>query len=331
MADANRQSVVASGRVHSAEVDVLAKAADWSRWLAFGVVLIAGGRLLGLPTLSASAALVVAGLGFLAGIPHGGVDHLMAMRLAGRRIAPVVLAYAGLAAAAWSLLKWGGPAALIVVVALSALHFGLGELVVTRELSGWRPPRITAAAIVVAGSGALLLPLARSGEQFSDVATAVAPGLAHVIGAAPVRTAVLLIWLAAAIVGTVTSLVAGRTGAALDIVLIGALGMLVQPLVAFAAWFGGWHALRHSARMLTEEPGCSALVAQGRSRAAFRRLAGLAAPMSVAALAVIVALAWFAVTAPEPATVLAEVLRLLLALTVPHMAVVWWLDRHAEA
>jgi hypothetical protein len=43
------------------------------------------------------------------------------------------------------------------------------------------------------------------------------------------------------------------------------------------------------------------------------------------------ALAWFAVTAPEPATVLAEVLRLLLALTVPHMAVVWWLDRHAEA
>ena len=53
--------------------------------------------------------------------------------------------------------------------------------------------------------------------------------------------------------------------------------------------------------------------------------------MSVAALAVIVALAWFAVTAPEPATVLAEVLRLLLALTVPHMAVVWWLDRHAEA
>jgi hypothetical protein len=51
--------------------------------------------------------------------------------------------------------------------------------------------------------------------------------------------------------------------------------------------------------------------------------------MSLAALAVILALAWFTLTAPEPATVLAEVLRLLLALTVPHMAVVWWLDRRS--
>jgi len=329
VAEANRQAVVAGGRVHAAQVDALGVAADWSRWLVVGVVLIAGGQIIGLPALSSPAALVVAGLGFLAGLPHGGVDHLMAMRLAGRRIVPVVLAYAGLAAAAWALLRWGGPIALLAVVALSALHFGLGELVVTRELSGWRPSRITAAAIVVAGSGALLLPLARSGDQFSDVARAVSPGLAQVIGAAPVRTAVLLIWLAAATVAVVASLVAGRTGAALDIVLIGALGMLVQPLVAFAVWFGGWHALRHSARMLTEEPGCSALLAQGRPRAALRRLAGLAAPMSLAALAVILALAWFTLTAPEPATVLAEVLRLLLALTVPHMAVVWWLDRRS--
>jgi len=327
VADTNRQAVTASGRIHSAQVGALGTAADWSRWLVIGIVIVAGGRLLGLPTLSSSAALVVAGLGFLAGLPHGGVDHLMAMRLAGRRIAPVVLAYAGLAAVAWSLLKWGGPVALLAVVALSALHFGLGELVFTRELSGWRPSRITAAAIVVAGSGALLLPLARSGGQFSDVATAVSPGLARLIGAAPVRTAVLLIWLCAATVAIVASVLAGRTGAALDIFLIGALGMLVQPLVAFAAWFGGWHALRHSARMLTEEPGCSALLAQGHPRAALRRLAGLAAPMSVAALVVIIALAWFTVTAPDPARVLAEVLRLLLALTVPHMAVVWWLDR----
>ena len=120
---------------------------------------------------------------------------------------------------------------------------------------------------------------------------------------------------------------AGRGCAALDVLLIGALGLLAPPLVAFAVWFGGWHAVRHCARLLTQEPGCAELLAQGASRAAWVRLARLAAPMSIAALSVVVGLGLVTVTAPDPAVVLAEVLRLLLALTVPHMVIVWWLDR----
>jgi len=78
------------------------------------------------------------------------------------------------------------------------------------------------------------------------------------------------------------------------------------------------------------EPGCAELVAAGRRLAAVRRFVGLAALPSIAALTVVAALAWFTMVAPDPTTIVAEVLRLLLALTVPHMVVVLWLDRTTD-
>jgi len=309
----------------------LASAACWSRWLAFAAVLVAAGSTSWLPASTAPVALVVAGVGFAAGVPHGAVDHLMASRLTGGR--PIVLvaaAYAGLAAAAWGLMTWAGPVALMSVVALSALHFGLGELEVTRELTGWRPRAIPAAAIVVAGCGALLLPLARSGDQIKTVAAAVSPEVAVLIGAAWVQVGLVAAWVLAAVVAVTSALRAGHRTVALDVALIGLLGALAPPLVAFALWFGGWHALRHCARMLTVEPGCAELVAAGRRLAAVRRFAGLAAWPSIAALTVVAGLGWFTVVAPDPTTFVAEVLRLLLALTVPHMVVVMWLDRTTD-
>ena len=305
----------------------LQSAATWSRLLIAATAVIAGAHVLGLPALSSPMVMILAGAGLLAGLPHGGIDHLMAMRLAGRSMVPVVAVYAGLAAAAWAALQWGGPFALLAVVALSAVHFGLGELEFTSELTGWRPAAPVAAAVVVAGSGALLLPLARSGAEFNRVATAVSPGLARLIAFEPFRTGVLVVWLAAAAVAVTAALLAGLRSSAVDVVLIGLLGLTAPPLVAFAVWFGGWHAVRHCARMLTREPACAAELARGRVGAAWLALAKLAAPMSVAALVVVVALGVFAAAAPDPAAVLAEVLRLLLALTVPHMAIVWWLDQ----
>ena len=309
----------------------LAAAATWSRWLALGTVLLAAGSISWLPASTAPVALVVAGVGFAAGVPHGAIDHLMASRLTGgRSIMVVAAAYAGLAAVAWALMAWAGPVALLSVVALSALHFGLGELEVARELTGWRPRPIPAAAIVVAGCGALLLPLARSGDQVKTVASAVSPEVALLIGAAWVQVGLVAAWAVAAVVAVTSAVRSGHRTVALDIVLIGLLGALAPPLVAFALWFGGWHALRHCARMLTVEPGCAELVAAGRRLAAVRRFAGLAAWPSVAALTVVAALGWFTVVAPDPTTFVAEVLRLLLALTVPHMVVVMWLDRTTD-
>ncbi len=132
--------------------DPLAVAATWSRWLVVGTVVVAGGHVVGLPAMTAPIALVVAVVGLVAGVPHGAADHVMATRLAGGRPMPLVVgAYAGVAVAAWALLQWAGPIALVLVVSLSALHFGLGELEVSRQLTGWRPPPVVAAGIVDRG------------------------------------------------------------------------------------------------------------------------------------------------------------------------------------
>jgi len=112
----------------------------------------------------------------------------------------------------------------------------------------------------------------------------------------------------------------------LDLVLVGALGALLPPLVAFAVWFGGWHALRHAGRLLVAEPGCATLVDAGRTRDAVLRLARMAALPTVAALATLVVIATLTVTATDGAGSVAEALRVLLALTVPHMLVVLWID-----
>ncbi|WP_156690321.1 Brp/Blh family beta-carotene 15,15'-dioxygenase, partial [Mycobacterium sp. Marseille-P9652] len=298
--------------------------ATWSRWLLLGTALAAGG-----PAVPAPVALAVAGLGFVGGVPHGAVDHVIAARLADRPIGLVAAVYAGVAAAAWALLQWADPLALILAVALSALHFGLGELDVVHRVAGWRPPARLALPIVVAGSGALLLPLARCGDQLRAVATTISPALASLIGRVPVQTGLVVVWLLAALVAVAGSVRSGHNAVAVDIATVGAVGMLAPPLVAFAVWFGGWHALRHGARILTVEPGCAALLTAGRTRTAVLRLVRLAAVPTLAAWATLAGLTWCTVTAPDPTVVVAEVLRLLLALTVPHALVVLWLDRVA--
>ncbi|HTY28145.1 MAG TPA: beta-carotene 15,15'-dioxygenase, Brp/Blh family [Mycobacterium sp.] len=312
----------------AAHTQPLALAAAWSRRLVVFTVLLATGATYFQPALAGPVVLALAGVGLAAGIPHGAIDHLAAARIAGgRSIFVVAVAYAGLAAAAWVLMVWAGPVALLAVVVLSALHFGLGELEVARQLTGWRPGAVVAAAITVAGCGALLLPLARCGDQLSGVAAAVSPDIVVLLEATWVQIGLVVTWLVATLVAVAGSLRSGYRAVAVDIALVGFLGALAPPLVAFAVWFGGWHALRHCARMLTVEPSCAELVAAGRQRAAVGRFVRLAAWPSAAALTVVAALGWFTVVATDPTALLAEVLRLLLALTLPHMVVVLWLDR----
>lgn len=117
----------------------------------------------------------------------------------------------------------------MLVVLLSVLHVGLGELEVARQLTWWQPGLLPAAAMVVAGAGALVLPLARSGDQFVGVAAAISPGLAALIGAAQVQTGLEVTWLVAAFVAVTGSLWSGHRAVALDIVLIGALGTVAPP------------------------------------------------------------------------------------------------------
>jgi Brp/Blh family beta-carotene 15,15'-monooxygenase len=308
--------------------DVVVRAATWSRRIVGGVVLLALALAPFVPgSTAATLTVLVAGLGIVAGVPHGAVDHLLLCRLTGRSLVQVTGVYAVVAGAAWCLITWAGTAAAVLVVVLGAVHFGLGELEVWRESTGWRPGRGVAVAAALAGTGALLVPLAFSGDLIEAVATAMSPGLAATIASAPVRLGGVVAWVVAAVVAGVAAHRAGRRAVVLDLALIGALGTVLPPLAAFAVWFGGWHAVRHTGRLLADEPGCAALLAAGRGGSALLRFCRLAALPTLAALAVLAALAGFARSAADPGAAIAEALKILLALTVPHMVVVLWFDR----
>lgn len=315
-----------------ARVDVLRTASRWSRRLA--VVAVGGTVALAAAPVPAEVSgplvLAVAGAGLLLGLPHGAVDHLVAARLARRPWPVVALAYAAVAAVSWVLLATAGPVALVAVLLLSVVHFGLGELEVVREVSGWRPGPVVSVAVALAGAGALLLPLARAGPLLVDVGTAVSPGLGPLLGEPVVRAALAATWVAAAALATTAALRAGQRQVAADVLVLGLLGAVVPPLAAFALWFGGWHGLRHCARLLLDDQRCASWVAAGDPARAVRVLAGRAAWPTLAATAVLAALLAGSVRAADPSRALATTLLLLLALTVPHMLVVLWSDHRAR-
>lgn len=308
-------------------VDVVASGVRWSRRVVVGTLLV---TLLAtpLPTRAHEVlVLVLVAAGLLAGMPHGAVDHRVAARLTGWPTPVVGLAYAGAAALTWVLLVEVGAVVLLPVLALSLLHFALGELEVVRETTTWRPSRVAAAAFGLAGTGALVLPLARAGAQLSGVASAVSPALGPLLAAPTSRVALAALWVVAATVAGTSAVRAGQRGVLVDLVLVGALGLLAPPLVAFAVWFGGWHALRHSARLLTVDQPAAGLVAAGRPREAVRALARAALWPSLAAVLVLAGLLALTLTAADPVAAVGGTLLVLLALTVPHMVVVLWLDR----
>lgn len=321
-----------AGRVASPSQKVLATSLSLSRGIAVGA-LAAGIGLGLLPSgeIATTLTLSLAAAGLLAGLPHGSVDHLLAVRATGRSAGVVVAAYAGVAALTWVGLVTGGLVVLAAVIALSVVHFGLGEAYVYQRCLGWHPGRVVGVCVAVAGSGALVLPLARGGDLVQTVAAALSPGMAVVVSSGPARVLLATAWILAAAVAVTAAWRTGRPGVALDVVLIGGLGTLAPPLIAFAAWFGGWHAVRHTARLLVTEPGCAALIDSGQRRGALRRLVRLGAVASLAAAVVLALLVVGTAKAPDLDRAVAEGLRLLLALTVPHMLVVLWLDRQPDA
>ena len=279
-------------------------------------------------TAAAPVVLAISAGGLLAGLPHGAIDHVLTSRLLRCPLWQATAGYAALALLAYVALLAGGGLALAAAVVASVVHFGLGESQTQRALTGWSPGRVVSMATAIAGTGALLLPLARSGDQLREIATAISPWLADLIVAAPLRVAVAVVWTLAALITATAAQRAHQRQITADVALVALLGATAPPLMAFAIWFGGWHAIRHMARLLTVEPRCAALLAAGQPRRAATTLARQAIWPSLAAAAVLAVLIIGTVAAPDLDTAIAQTLRVLLALTVPHMLIVLCLDQH---
>lgn len=313
------------------EVDVMAAGVRWSRRLVV-VTLVLSLAAAGLTDAEHDIfVLVLVTAGLLAGLPHGSVDHRLAASLTGWPLPLVATAYAGVAALTWVLLATTGPVALVAVLGLSLVHFALGETEVLRATTSWRPARAVSVAVSIAGTGALLLPLARSGDQLSAVAASISPELGGLLAAWPARVALVVAWTGAAALVVVAATRARQRAVVLDVVLIGALGALAPPLVSFAVWFGGWHALRHCARLLCVDPRSAVLVQSGQLRRAVGGLVRVAVGPTLVAVLVLAALLVATITSADVPGAIASTLLVLLALTVPHMVVVVGMDRWTTA
>jgi Brp/Blh family beta-carotene 15,15'-monooxygenase len=116
-------------------------------------------------------------------------------------------------------------------------------------------------------------------------------------------------------------LVRRRTADAVQLALLTAMFALVHPFAAFGVYFGGWHALRHGARLV------DVAAAGGPLRWGLYRYLAQAAVPTALAVAFLAAILAGLRSGGGPSPLLAAELATLLALTFPHAAVVAGMDR----
>lgn len=254
-------------------------------------------------------------LALVVGIPHGAVDNLTLTRaLSTRERLLGALAYIALAGvAALAIIAWPS-VAFIAVLAMTVWHFGTGDVEATRELQDLAPIRSwTRIPYAVAlGSAPVLIPL--TSPAAVATLTVIEPRLATVMSdqvIVGVRIAVLTL-----IVGCLLWLVQqGDVRGAIELFALTVLGYVASPLIAFAVYFGFWHALRHTARL--------AQVSEGNvSLRSLLRVSRGGVPSVIGFVAIVVIMLAFFDPALAMGPALWFGLALIWGLTVPHMILV---------
>ena len=272
-------------------------------------------------TTDVSAWVIAAAIFALAiGIPHGAVDHLtMSRALPRKQLLGLAAIYLAIAVAAAAAVIAAPGIAFIVVLAMTVWHFGAGDVEASHELDGTAQetgaPRIIHALAV--GSAPVLLPL--TSPAAISTLTAIQPRLAEYFTPTVImvtRTAVL----ALIVVCLLMLIQQGRTRATLELAALTVLGYVVAPLLAFAIYFGLWHALRHTARLAEHTHGTISAKTIWQTFAQ-----GL--PALIGTIAVVGMLAAFASSVTVSGAWLWFGLAIVWGLTVPHMIMVSAFDR----
>ncbi len=282
---------------------------------------------LGSDSLNWQVALAVIALAV--GIPHGALDHLVTLPEAKPiKMALFIVIYVAIALAAiWAILQWN-VWGFIAVVLMSATHFGIGDSAFIAELdhlkgnSGRHIPVWAYAS--AAGALPVLIPLvnSRSTEALQKVNSNLVEW--HYGFTSEIQIVVAAI----STIAILTLLSRKRYRDVIDLALLAALAAIAPPLVAFAVYFGCWHAMRHTARLTSLLPGSIAAYENAKSGAAFLKAVVPGLPALFGTMIFVVLLAGF-----SRENISDEFLWLTLvtiwALTVPHMIVTAKLDRAA--
>ena len=273
--------------------------------------------------------IVLATIALAVGIPHGALDHLVTLpRSAPIRMAIFIIIYVAIALLAiYAILKWNVWGFIFVVV-MSATHFGIGDSAFLNELDSLKNPtgsRIPAWLYApAAGLLPVMIPLVNS--RSSEALTKVNESL--VDWHQGYTTEIILAVAAITTLCLLGLLQRKRYRDALDIALLAALASIAPPLVAFAVYFGCWHALRHTARLTSLLPNSESAYLRGRGGQAFIAAVIPGLPALFGTIIFIAVLAGFSQQDLSD-KFLWLTLVTIWALTVPHMVVTAKLDRAA--
>jgi Brp/Blh family beta-carotene 15,15'-monooxygenase len=295
--------------------------ARFSRAMAAIAVLLFAGLQVANLEISINAQVVLAVIALAIGIPHGAIDHLITIpRTSRSRFIAFVTIYtliaiiAALAIAKWNLVGFQ------LVVLMSALHFGFGDSAfanesrAANEKSGYSK-LVLASYAIPAGFLPVVLPL--TDKRTLDVLQELNPALINWAGTFTQLLRNTTLVLAVIAIGLLV--VTRNFDLTLDLFLLLGLSLLAPPLVAFAVYFGFWHAIRHTARLVPKLPSATQKVGSGKLMASFLAavIPGLYAILGIFLLSIFIVARGSTEVSSD---FLWVILVIIWALTVPHMA-----------
>lgn len=277
------------------------------------------------------------------GLPHGAADHLAVARLGGRRpFATVGAAYLVGGGAYLAIWLVAPAAAFALFILLTWYHWGQGDLYFLLADGGDHLQTRTqrGLSLAVRGGIPMVVPLVAFPDTYHAVARATVslfdPAVANALTPAfrpEVRFSLGGSLAALSILALALGAVRGtaspgnssgwRTDAA-ETTLLWAYFLVVPPVLAVGLYFCLWHSVRHVVRLVVLEGDESSAGREvGTSLIRFGRDA---LPNTLGALVVLGALAGLAPAGAGLDAMLGVYLVLLAVLTLPHTAIVTWMD-----
>jgi len=218
------------------------------------------------PTMSLQLAIAVIALTL--GIPHGAIDHLITLPKEPRsRVVTFIFLYIAIAVAAGFGIANANRIGFQAVVLMSSLHFGFGDAAYSNEWKDFQDKKRDSLFIILlyalpAGLLPVVLPLTDS--RAASTLKRINPSIANWAGT--YATTFRLITITLAIICYLVLLLTKRVQLAVDLALLAALSLIATPLITFAIYFGCWHAVRHTARLVPKLPNLKPLMRESSAR-----------------------------------------------------------------
>ena len=270
---------------------------------------------------------VIAVIALAIGIPHGALDHLVTLPKAQpRKMAIFIVVYVTVAVIAVIGILTFNTIGFIIVLFMSAVHFGIGDAAFTSEIdrrTGTERKLNRWFYIPAAGFTPVFIPLVNSAS--TEALASVNPALIN--WHQGFDSQILFVVTAFAVLAILVMIVGKRNREVLDLSLLLLLAHLAPPLIAFAVYFGCWHAMRHTARLTLSLPRSLENLNQGNLRDAFSQAVIPGLPALIGTFVVAGAMALSGRDFSDEFFWMALVV--VWALTVPHMVVTAKLDRAA--